>query len=663
MHSVTTISILMPTKRAEFAQRYRECINSFPFTPQGERHVLAYAAERTKAEQQYAEILALAAHGADTTDAVMHGLLPHADTSAEDWPRLSAEVLRFVERCVTNPAELRAACEDFAAIPGVKGLQMGMLTPILQQLRPDAFLQMTHATRTVVNRLAGTNYGLRLSAYPDANATAQHVLAELDDILHQRIAPTLASADGFDFFCQWVMAVKPLSFEQPHAWRIAVTDVKQWQVWQQEGYVALTAPACPDLAVLDRDAFAAWAATYARRAPATQHLWNFAHAVREGDRILVHQGTHTQLGTAVVTGPYYAVPEAHDCHRLPVRWAASQPTALKKSGWQAPFGKIQWTAPEPIFSDQVSNVVSPPPLQLAETPAAYHAASTNGRTPTYTLAQCADETGMDAAVLAGWLRAIDRKGQAIIVGPPGTGKTYLAERLARVLGGANGLVEMVQFHPAYAYEDFVQGLRPQTQPNGALSYALVPGRFLTFCQQARLHDGRCILIIDEINRANLAQVFGEVMSLLEYRERALPLAGGGTLRIPANVRIIGTMNTADRSIALVDHALRRRFAFLNLPPNYEVLRRYHATSDFAVDGLIGVLQRINAAIGDPHYALGISYFLRADLAEQIADIWQMEIEPYLEEYFFDQQEEVAAWRWQTVKKQIQHKGARIKPST
>ena len=662
MQSVTTRTLLTSTKRAEFAQRYRECINSYPFTPPGERQVLAYATERTNANQRYAEIVALSAQGADTTEAIMQGLLPHFDTAGTDMLRVSGAVWRFVERCITDPAALRVACEDFAATPGVKGIQMGMLTPILQMLRPDAFLQMTHATRTVVNRLAGTNYGVRLSAYPEANATAQHVLGELDDILHQRMAPSLSSADAFDFFCQWVMAVKPLSFEQPHAWRIAVADVEQWRRWQAEGYVALAAPACPDLAVLDREGFAAWAATNIPRVPATPHLWNFAHAVREGDRILVHQGTHTQLGIAVVTGPYYATPEARDCHRLPVRWATNLPTALKKSGWQAPFGKIQWAAPEPSFSDQPDTQIASMGAQLAESPARYDTPRTNGRTAPYTLAQCADETGLDAGLLEHWLRAIDRTGQAIIVGPPGTGKTYLAEHLARVLRGTDGLVEMVQFHPAYAYEDFVQGLRPVSQANGALSYALVPGRFLTFCQQARLHAGTCVLIIDEINRANLAQVFGEVMSLLEYRERVLPLAGGGTMQIPANVRILGTMNTADRSIALVDHALRRRFAFLNLRPNYDVLRRFHAASDGAVEGLIGVLQRINAAIGDSHYALGISYFLRVDLAEQLADIWQMEIEPYLEEYFFDQPEEVAAWRWEAVKKHLQGKGPRPKPS-
>src|SRR5690606_31193687 len=139
--------------------------------------------------------------------------------------------------------------------------------------------------------------------------------------------------------------------------------------------------------------------------------------------------------------------------------------------------------------------------------------------------------------------------------PPGTGKTYLAQRLARFLiGTGDGFVDLVQFHPAYAYEDFIQGIRPVAQPDGSLSYEMTPGRFLQFCAEARRREGPCVLIIDEINRANLSRVFGELMYLLEYRDQEIPLAGGGVFSIPTNVRLLGTMNTADRSVALVDHA-------------------------------------------------------------------------------------------------------------
>jgi 5-methylcytosine-specific restriction protein B len=265
--------------------------------------------------------------------------------------------------------------------------------------------------------------------------------------------------------------------------------------------------------------------------------------------------------------------------------------------------------------------------------------------PPYPLPELAENTGLAEADLRRWLQAIERKGQAILYGPPGTGKTYLAEQLARHLSaGGDGFWELVQFHPAYAYEDFIQGIRPLSE-GGQLSYPLLPGRFLDFCRRAGHRSGRCVLIIDEINRANLARVFGELMYVLEYREREVPLAGGGRLKLPGNVRLLGTMNTADRSIALVDHALRRRFAFIKLTPNYDLLRRYHQSTGFPVHGLIKTLQQLNQAIQDQDYAVGITFFLRDDLVGQLEDIWRMEIEPYLEEYFFGQPDRVESFRW------------------
>ncbi len=273
--------------------------------------------------------------------------------------------------------------------------------------------------------------------------------------------------------------------------------------------------------------------------------------------------------------------------------------------------------------------------------------------PDYPLSSVAADTGFDKEMLERWVRAINRKGQAIVFGPPGTGKTFVAGKLANHLAGNGfGLVELVQFHPSYAYEDFMLGMRPRALPGGGLEYPLVSGRFVDFCDRARELEGTSVLVIDEINRANLSRVFGELMFLLEYRDETVSLAGGREFSIPKNVRLIGTMNTADRSIALVDHALRRRFAFLALEPNFDVLRRRYAGREKEVGGLITVLERLNRAIGDPHYSVGISFFLGKDLFVHIEDIWRMEIEPYIEEYFFDRRDVFEQFRWPRVGNEV-----------
>jgi 5-methylcytosine-specific restriction protein B len=270
----------------------------------------------------------------------------------------------------------------------------------------------------------------------------------------------------------------------------------------------------------------------------------------------------------------------------------------------------------------------------------------------YPLTQCAAITHLKEAVLEEWVEAIERKGQAVLYGPPGTGKTFLARCLAKhLISEGDGFVELVQFHPAYTYEDFIEGIRPQMGKSG-LEYPHVPGRLLEFCEKAEQRHDRCVLIIDEINRANLAQVFGELMYLLEYRDEKMNLASGKKFRIPANVRLISTMNTADRSIALVDHALRRRFAFLYVPPNYEGLRKYHQSTGYATENLVNLLQHINAQIGDSHYQLGTSFFLRENLDAELKSIWQLEIEPYLEEFFFDQSDKMKNLRWAQVEGQL-----------
>lgn len=416
-----------------------------------------------------------------------------------------------------------------------------------------------------------------------------------------------------------------------HFWKIAPGEnAWNWDTCREGNFIAIGWDTVGNVANIKREEFDKRLTELQWTGKGAEQVWKFAH-INEGDRIIVNRGTREVLGVGTVIGPYYFVPDTRHGHRLPIRWDDLTPRRIEEPSWVKTL--------IPLDREKFEAICKAPPINS---------------NPIYPLPQLAEDTGFDKAELERWVRAIERKGQAILYGPPGTGKTFMAERLAaHLVGGGDGFWELVQFHPAYAYEDFIQGIRPQSEGDH-LSYPVVPGRFLEFCREAGQRQGRCVLIIDEINRANLSRVLGELMYLLEYRAQKIPLAGGGSFQIPANVRLIGTMNTADRSIALVDHALRRRFAFLALYPNYELLRRYHRREQtgFPVEGLIDALTGLNRQIGDRHYEVGVTFFLHKNLAEQIEDIWRMEIEPYLEEYFFDRPGSVESFRWDKIKSRI-----------
>jgi MoxR-like ATPase len=274
--------------------------------------------------------------------------------------------------------------------------------------------------------------------------------------------------------------------------------------------------------------------------------------------------------------------------------------------------------------------------------------------PKYRIEDFIEDSGFKRGQIEMWERRLRHKQHIVFQGPPGTGKTFVAKKLAQMMvSETDGFSTIVQFHPSYSYEDFMQGIRPQVA-DGKLFYDTKEGTFLKFCDAASKRNEKtpCILIIDEMNRAKLSRVFGELMYLLENRgeAEAIPLAYADEKRpsfaIPPNVYLIATMNTADRSIALVDHALRRRFSFIFLEPDYDVLRNYLVKHNLPSKQLPEVLEKMNARlIRDRHYQLGISYFMREDLKETIGDIWEGEIESYLDEYLYGKDIKIDPYRW------------------
>jgi MoxR-like ATPase len=262
------------------------------------------------------------------------------------------------------------------------------------------------------------------------------------------------------------------------------------------------------------------------------------------------------------------------------------------------------------------------------------------RVPDTPLKALADELYLTEDFLARILRLLDDKGQVVFYGPPGTGKTYVARKLAGYIARGGGTVEKVQFHPSYAYEDFIEGYRPRLV-DGQVTYEVVDGplkRLAAIAQERP--DLTHVLLIDELNRANVSKVLGELVFLLEYREEEIRLQYSDTeFSLPANLTIIATMNTADRSIALVDTALRRRFHFVpffpDTPPISSLLRRWLNDKHPDLTWVADVVDRANLALADRNAAIGPSHFLKPRLTEDLVRLaWENSVLPFLEEHFF-----------------------------
>ena len=376
-------------------------------------------------------------------------------------------------------------------------------------------------------------------------------------------------------------------------------------------------------------------------------LWQFFHEVAAGDIIFVKRGMSVIVGRGVVESEYvFDDSRSEFKHTHKVNWT-------QKGEWEHPGQAVLKTLTDITpYTEYVEKLET---LVLGEsTLPGYDEPEV--QYPDYTEADFMNEVYINAAqytILKGLLL---RKKNIILQGAPGVGKTFAAQRLAFSIMGVKDTsrVKVVQFHQSYSYEDFMMGYRP----DGG-GFRLAEGPFYKFCKAAEGDDERpYFFIIDEINRGNLSKIFGELLMLIEGGKRgeknALRLLyKDEQFSVPANIHIIGMMNTADRSLAMIDYALRRRFAFFDMEPAFQsdgFKARQVAIQNPKFDALVSVVEALNRTIGEDvslgvGFRIGHSYFCTNDVVDNawLYSVIDYELVPLLNEYWFDEPSKVESW--------------------
>ena len=371
--------------------------------------------------------------------------------------------------------------------------------------------------------------------------------------------------------------------------------------------------------------------------------WQFVNEMKPGDIVFARKGMHQIIGRGVVESDYEFDSSRSQYRNIRnVNWT-------NKGEWQHPGQAVMKTLTDiTAYTDYVTKLnalfqddpVEPMEIDLKP----------------YDEDMFLEEVYMEKPKYDTLVALVAKKKNVILQGAPGVGKTFAAKRLAYSIMGVKdpSRVMMVQFHQSYSYEDFIMGFRP-TQEGG---FELKRGAFYDFCKSAEEDDEDTpyFFIIDEINRGNLSKIFGELFMLIESDKRGIELKllyADEKFSVPKNVYIIGMMNTADRSLAMMDYALRRRFAFFDLEPGFNTkgFRAYRdSLQSEKFNRLIDRVEALNADIAEDEslgegFCIGHSFFceLKETSNRTLSGIVEFELAPLLKEYWFDEPSKAKNW--------------------